>query len=157
MTQASIFITDCILWNSLPGPHETRRGGRETPLWPRDDTVASHLAGPGSIPGRINFPDWVFSGVFLQPLDKCREKLRPQPSPFIFGHQKSFITGANDLRCWRALKHKLIRIDGGWGAQADRGLKILYYDITKKNRFGTGKCWGILYKTKFIYGSSNVA
>ena len=32
MSQASIFITDCILWNSLPGPHKTRPRAADGPL-----------------------------------------------------------------------------------------------------------------------------
>ena len=31
MTQASIFITLCILWNSLPGPHKTHRRAASCP------------------------------------------------------------------------------------------------------------------------------
>ena len=33
-------------------PYYTR-----TSLWSRGNIVASHLAGPGSIPGRVRFPD----------------------------------------------------------------------------------------------------
>ena len=42
-----------------------------------DHHSASQLAGPGSIPGRVSFPSWGFSGVLLQLQDKCRENLSP--------------------------------------------------------------------------------
>ena len=71
---------------------------------------ACHAAGPGSIPGRDRFPGWVFFGVFPHLLDKCQEALGPEGPRISFGHHyhpSSFITGANDLRCWRALKPQI--------------------------------------------------
>ena len=71
---------------------------------------ACHAAGPGSIPGRDMFPGWGFSGVFPHLYDKCREALGPQGPRISFGHhdhQSPFITDANDLRCWRALKPQI--------------------------------------------------
>ena len=38
-----------------------------SPLWFRGNIVTSHAAGPGSIPGRVNFLVECFSGVFPQP------------------------------------------------------------------------------------------
>ena len=83
------------------------------PLWSRGKIIASHLAGSGSIPDRVSFPGWGFLRGFSSTIRQMSGKLRPQPSPDIIGHhnhQKSFHTGANDLRCWRALNHKLIII-----------------------------------------------
>ena len=70
-----------------------------------------HAAGPGSIPGRDKFPVWGFFRGFSSPLRQMSRNFRPRRSPDIIGqhnHKKSFITGANDLRCWSALKHKLV-------------------------------------------------
>ena len=73
---------------------------------------ACHAAGPGSIPGRDKFPGWGFYGDFPHLYDKCREALGPQGPGISFGHhyhhKSSFTTGANDLRCWRALKNSNI-------------------------------------------------
>ena len=68
-----------------------------------------HAAGPCSIPGRDKFPGWGFFGVFPHLWDKCREALGPQGPRISFGHHHpySFITGANDLRCWRSLKPQI--------------------------------------------------
>ena len=60
----------------------------------RDNTVASHLAGPDWVPGRVSFPCCGFSGFFLNYITYV-------PSiPDIIGHhnhQNSFITDANDI------------------------------------------------------------
>ena len=53
------------------------------PLWSRRNIVASHLAGPGSIPGRVSFPGWSFFGVFPRQMSK---KLMSHPSPDIIAH-----------------------------------------------------------------------
>ena len=70
---------------------------------------ACHAAGPGSIPGRDKFPGWGFSGFFLT----CKTNIRklyahkvPEYHLAIIIIHHHFITGANDLRCWRALKPK---------------------------------------------------
>ena len=74
---------------------------------------ACHAAGPGSIPGRDKLPGWGFFVVFPHLQDKCREALGPQGSRISFGHHyhhhSSFITGANDLRCWCALKPSIYK------------------------------------------------
>ena len=73
---------------------------------------ACPAAGPGSIPGRDKFPGWGFFGIFPHLYDKCREALGPQGPQISFGHHYhpySFITGANDLRCWRALKPQIYK------------------------------------------------
>ena len=73
------------------------------PLWSRGNIVASHPANPCSIPGRVRVPGWGFSSTVRQ----MSGKLRLHLSPDIIGHHnhhKSFHTGANYLRCWRALK-----------------------------------------------------
>ena len=94
--------------------------------WPKGLSALNHLqdaspgswpalmcscdaAGPGSIPGRDKFPGWgFFFGVFRHLSDKCLETSGPRIS---FGHHyhhsSSFITGDNDLRCWRALKPQI--------------------------------------------------
>ena len=79
------------------------------PLWSRDNIAAFHLAGPGSIPGRVSFPGRGFFRGFSLTVGQMSGKRRHQPSPDIIGHhnhQKLFITGAYDLRYRRALKHK---------------------------------------------------
>ena len=77
---------------------------------PGGSMCACHAAGPGSIPGRDESHGWGFFGVFPHLWNKCREALGPQGPRISFGHyyhhhhhQSSFITGANDLKCWRAL------------------------------------------------------
>ena len=75
---------------------------------------ACHAAGPGSIPGRDKFPGWGIFEVFPHLQDKCQEALGSQAPRISFGrhhlHQSSLITGANDLRCWRALKLQMNKI-----------------------------------------------
>ena len=70
---------------------------------------ACHAAGPGSIPGRDKFPGWGFLRGFSSPARQMSGSFRPQGPRMSFGHHyhnhSSFITGANDLRCWRALKN----------------------------------------------------
>ena len=56
------------------------------PLWSRGNIVASHLADPGSIPDRVNFPDWGFFRCFSSTVRQISGKLRPQPSPVIIDH-----------------------------------------------------------------------
>ena len=70
---------------------------------------ACHAASPGSIPGRDKFRGRGSSGFFLTCKTKCREALGPQGPRISFGHHyhSLFITGANDLRCWRALKPQI--------------------------------------------------
>ena len=71
---------------------------------------ASLTAGPGSIPGRVSFPGWDFFQRFSSTVRQISGKLGPQISPAIISHQNhpmSFITGANDMRRWRALKYEL--------------------------------------------------
>ena len=74
---------------------------------------ACHAAGPDLIPGPDKFPGWGFSGFFLSCNTNVR-KLQAHKVPkyhlaIIIIHH--FITGANDLRCWRALKPKYTYID----------------------------------------------
>ena len=73
---------------------------KRPPLWSRDNFVASQLAGPGSIPGRVSFPGWsVFRG-FSSTVRHMSGKLRPHLSLDMTGHHnhnESFSTGANDL------------------------------------------------------------
>ena len=45
---------------------------RHDHLCGRGVTSLTHLAGPGSIPGRISFPGWVFPGFFLN----CKTNVR---------------------------------------------------------------------------------
>ena len=69
---------------------------------------ACHAVGPGSIPGRDKIPGWGFFGFFSSPIRQMSGSFRPQGPGILFGHhyhhQSSFITGANDLRCWSVLK-----------------------------------------------------
>ena len=72
-------------------------------LWSRGNIVVFRLAGPGSIPSWASFPGWGFSSIVRQ----MSGKFSSHPSLDIIGHhnhQKSFITGANDLWCWLTLK-----------------------------------------------------
>ena len=58
----------------------------------------------------ISFMGEVFSG-FSSPVRQMLKSFRP-PSQISFGHPYhpySFITGANDLRCWRALKPQIYK------------------------------------------------
>ena len=91
------------------GLHYTTHGVHR--CGPGGSMRACHAACPGSIPGRYKFPGWGFFGVFPHLYDKCREALGPQGPRISFAHhyhhQSSFITGANDLRCWRALKPQI--------------------------------------------------
>ena len=54
---------------------------------------------------------WVrFFRGFSSPVRQIREALGPHGPRISFGHHYhpySFITGANDLRCWSALKHQI--------------------------------------------------
>ena len=71
---------------------------------------ACHAAGPGSIPDRDKFPGWGFFRGFSSPVRQISGSFRPQGPRISFGHHhpySSFITGANDLRCWRALKPQI--------------------------------------------------
>ena len=78
---------------------------------PGGSVRACHTAGPGSIRGRDKFPGWDIFGAFPHLYDKCREALCTQGPRISFGHhyhhQSSFLTGANDLWCWRALKPQI--------------------------------------------------
>ena len=68
---------------------------------------ACHAPGPGSIPGRDKFPGWGFFRFFSSPVRQMSGSFRRQGPRISFGHHNhalSFITGANDLRCWRALQ-----------------------------------------------------
>ena len=83
--------------------HNTAR----PPLWSSSNIIASHLAGPSSISGRVSFPGWDFFCGFPSTVRQMLGKLRPHSSLHIIGHhnhQKSFITDANDLWCRCALK-----------------------------------------------------
>ena len=72
---------------------------------------ACHATGPGSIPVGTSFLGEVFRG-FSSPVRQMSGSFRHQGPPISFGHHyhhslSSFITGANDLRCWRALKPQI--------------------------------------------------
>ena len=88
------------------------------PLWLRGNIFASHLVGPASIPGRVNFPGWRFFWVFSSTVWQMSGKLRLHPSLDVIGyhnHKKSFITGTNVLRCWHALKcQHFLSVNGIW-------------------------------------------
>ena len=60
-------------------------------------------------PGRVSFSSWGFFRGFSSTVRQMSGKSRPHPSPDNIGHHnhKYFITGANDLRCWRALKPRI--------------------------------------------------
>ena len=63
-------------------------------------------------PVRTSFLGEVFSGFFLTCKTTVRKLQAPQGPRISFGHHyhhhhSSFITGANDLRCWRALKPQI--------------------------------------------------
>ena len=49
---------------------------------------ASHLAGPGSIPGRVSFPGWGFPG-FSSTVRHISGNLRRQPASDIIGHHNN--------------------------------------------------------------------
>ena len=60
-------------------------------------------------PVGTSFLGEVFPG-FSSPVRQMSGSFRPPRSPNAFGyhyHPYSFITGTNDLRCWRALKHQI--------------------------------------------------
>ena len=79
------------------------------PQWSRGNIVASHLAGPGSIPGRVSFPGWGFFLGFSSAVRRMSGKRRLHPSPDNIGHhnhKKAFHTDANDLWC----RHVLLEI-----------------------------------------------
>ena len=101
---------------------------------------ACHTAGPGSNPGWDKFSGWRFFEVFPHLYDKCREALGPQGPRISFGHHYhpySFITGANDLRCWRALKPQTyihtdrmtIIISDRWDLQLNVGSILLLSSV----------------------------
>ena len=56
------------------------------PLWSRGNIVASHLAGPDSIPSRVSFCGWGFFRGFSSIVRQMSGKPRPHPSPDIIGH-----------------------------------------------------------------------
>ena len=75
------------------------------PLWARRQHARLSRCGPGFDP-RSGQVSWVrfFSG-FSSPVRQMSGSFRPPRSPnIIWPSLSSFITGANDLRCWRALK-----------------------------------------------------
>ena len=81
------------------------------PLWDRRLHACLSCSRPGFDP-RSGQVSWVrrFSGFFLICKTNVR-KLGPQGLRISFSHHyhhhSSFITGANDLRCWRALKPQI--------------------------------------------------
>ena len=81
------------------------------PLWSRFNIVACHLAGSDLIPGRVSFPGCDFFQGFSSAVRQMTGSFRPPWSPNIiwpsYHRQSSFIMGANDLRCWRALKSQI--------------------------------------------------
>ena len=74
-------------WNEM----ERNEWVWRSPLRSRDNIVASHLAGPDSNPGWINFPGWgFFQGFSLTVIQyKCRENLVRIPFSIlgIIGHR----------------------------------------------------------------------
>ena len=78
------------------------------PLWARWQHVRLSCSGPGFEP-RSGQVSWVrFSRGFSSPVRQMSGSFRPQGPRISFGHHyrhhSAFSTGANDLRCWRALK-----------------------------------------------------
>ena len=79
---------------------------------PGDSMRACHAAGPGSFPGRDKFPRWGFFRFFFL---TCKTNVGKLEAPKVpeyhlaikYHYQPSLITGANDLRCWRALKPQI--------------------------------------------------
>ena len=66
-------------------------------LWSRGNIVASHLAGPGSIPVRVSLPGFGFFPGFSTTLRQISENLGPihlRISLAITKHKKSFHMGA---------------------------------------------------------------
>ena len=115
-----IWLLQCnvlfVVYSNCPGQqepqtsHQLNTHGTCLSLWSMDNIIASHLAGLGSIPGLVSFPGWGFFWGYSSTVRQMSGKLRPHPPLDIIGHhnnQKPFITGANDLRCWCTLKHKL--------------------------------------------------
>ena len=79
-----------------------------SPLWARRQHARLSRSGPGFDP-RSGQVSWVkFFRGFSSPVSQMLGSFRPQGPRISFGHHyhhhSSFITGANDLRCWRALK-----------------------------------------------------
>ena len=98
ISHGNIFsATSGATWNYLSRDHRCGIGVTSLPL-----TQRAPVRSPvGSV-----FLVEVFLG-FSSTVRYMSGKLRPHPSPDITGHynhQKSFITGANDLWCCRALK-----------------------------------------------------
>ena len=66
---------------------------------------SSTVLGPGSIPGRDKFPGWGLFRGFSSPVRQMSGSFKP-PN-IIWPSSSSFIMGANDLRCSRALKPQI--------------------------------------------------
>ena len=76
-----------------------------TQLWPGSNVIASHPAGPGSIPGQVSFPGWGLYRCFLSTIRQMSGKLRPHTSRISLGIliiKNNFITDGNDLWWFRA-------------------------------------------------------
>ena len=88
----------------------------------------SHAAGPDSIPGRDKFPGRVLFRGFSSTVRQMSGSFRPQGPRISFGHHyhpPSFITGANDLRCRRALKPEIYKIYlNVWSAECQHHRQI---------------------------------
>ena len=79
---------------------------------PGGSMCACHAAGLGSISDWDKFPGWGFFRGFSSPVRQMSGSFRPQGPRISYGHHyhhhsSSFITGTNDLRCWRALKPQI--------------------------------------------------
>ena len=72
-------------------------------------------------PDGTSFLGEVFSGFFLTCKTLMSESFRPPRPPISFchhyHHHTSFITGANDLRCWRALKLQIYKQEHHTGSK----------------------------------------
>ena len=91
------FVMNILLKTPWRPPSTLLRGPS---LWSRSNIVASHLAGPGSIPSRVSFPGFSFSSTVRQ----MKGKLRPPSISGYHWQSKSFHTGATDPSCTCALK-----------------------------------------------------
>ena len=123
-------------------------------------------SGPGFDP-RSGQVSWVrFFRGFSSPVRQMSGSLRPQGPRISFGphcHQSSFITGANELRCWRALKSQIyirrrserrvgewtvtyVKQRKGWRMSCDEGkaTKALENELRRRWSDGTVGEWAEL-------------
>ena len=79
------------------------------PLWARQQHARLSRSRPGFDP-RSGQVSWVrFFRGFSSPIRQMSGSFRPPRSPNIIWPSLSFIMGANDLRCWCALKPQIYK------------------------------------------------